>query len=166
MQLRRPTPPPPHKKIMTTPSSCPAHKKNATKRERTRTVWPTDPYPKSMHATSPTTPLPPPPLSFTKIFIYAKHKDMNTFSQTHPPTPTNLPPTTYPGSPPPDARSSYTKFTDSSTNAIVATVAASKGSATTSALTTSLTSAHRTKFTSKVHTPVNTSALHSACSSH
>ena len=47
-----------------------------------------------------------------------------------------------------------------------ATVAASKGSATTSALTTSLTSAHRTKFTSKVHTLVNTSALHSACSSH
>jgi hypothetical protein len=40
VQLRGPTPPYPHTKNMTTPLSCPAHKRKAKKRERTRTVVP------------------------------------------------------------------------------------------------------------------------------
>jgi len=48
-----------------------------------------------MHATPPTTPLPPPPLSFTKIFIYATHKTSRHehILRVMPPRRTHQPPT-------------------------------------------------------------------------
>ena len=95
VQLRGPTPPYPPTKNMTTPSSCPAHKRNAKKRERTRTVWPPPTHLQKAHAhyaPHHIIPLPPPTLSFPKIFISAKAQTSRQ-DRVMPPRRTRQPPT-------------------------------------------------------------------------
>ena len=80
---------------MTTPSSCPAHKRNAKKRERTRTVWPPPTHLQKAHAhyaPHHIIPLPPPTLSFPKIFISAKAQTSRQ-DRVMPPRRTRQPPT-------------------------------------------------------------------------
>jgi len=94
VQLRGITPPYPPKKnhdhsiIL----SCPQERRK--KRERTRTVWPTDPSPKNTCTLRPhpIIPLPPPTLlSFIKHLHFCKAQNAKTrpgnATQTHPPTP-------------------------------------------------------------------------------
>jgi hypothetical protein len=75
---------------MTTPSSCPAHKRNATKQERTRTVWPTDPSPKSTCTLRPPSPPSLHPHSPSQKSSFLQSTNVKTgpgnATQTHPPT--------------------------------------------------------------------------------
>ena len=171
MQLRGITPPYPPPKNHDPPHHPVLHTRETAKiRESTSTVWPPPTHlQKSMHESPTTTLLLSPPLSFTKIFIAKAHNvktrthSLGNATQTHPPTSHPQPILVLhplsPGRHTPSSRTHRrTQLSQPSPP--------SKGFATTSTLTTSLTSAHRTKFTSKVHTPVNTSAPHSARSSH
>ena len=77
MQLRGPTPPTPptknHDYSIILILSCPQEKRNKTRKNKNRLAH--RPISKKhMHTTPPITPLPSSTLSFTKIFISAKHK--------------------------------------------------------------------------------------------